>query len=69
MYGLFGQYLVEIQLFENLKSEGAKNQNTEKIVFKFDQMKFWIMHITNQKWSFYIFMVGNLQNIFMKHDL
>ncbi len=24
MYGLLGQYLVEIQLFENLKSEGAK---------------------------------------------
>ncbi len=27
------------------------------------------MHITNQKLSFNIFMVGNLQNIFMKHDL
>ncbi len=24
MYGLLGQYLVEIQLFENLESEGAK---------------------------------------------
>ncbi len=27
------------------------------------------MHITNQKFSFDIFMVGNLQNIFMEHDL
>ncbi len=30
------QYLAEIQLFENLESEGAKkNQNIEKIAFKF----------------------------------
>ncbi len=27
------------------------------------------MHITNQKLSFDIFTVGNLQNIFMEHDL
>ncbi len=27
------------------------------------------MHITNQKLNFDIFMVGNVQNIFMKHDL
>ncbi len=26
-----GQYLVEIQLFENLEYEGAKNRNIEKI--------------------------------------
>ncbi len=32
-------------------------------------MKFLAMHITNQKLSFDIFTVGNLQNIFMKHDL
>ncbi len=31
-------------------------------------MKFLVMHITNQKLSFDIFMV-NLQNIFMEHDL
>ncbi len=31
--------------------------------------KFLAMHITNQKWSFYIFTIGNLQNIFMDHDL
>ncbi len=32
-------------------------------------MKFLAMHITNQKLSFDIFMVENLQNIFMEHDL
>ncbi len=46
-----------------------KNQNIEKIAFKVVQMKFLAMHITNQKWSFDIFTVGNLQNIFMEHDL
>ncbi len=45
-----------------------KNQNDEKIAFKIVQMKFLAMHITNQKLSFNIFMVGNLQNIFMEHD-
>ncbi len=44
------QYLVEIQLFENLESEGAKkNLYTEKIAFKVVQMKFLAMQITNQK--------------------
>ncbi len=51
----------------NLKVQ--KNFNTEKIIFKVVQMKFLAMHITNQKLSFNIFMVGNLQNIFMEHDL
>ncbi len=46
-----------------------KKQNIEKISFKFVQMKFLAMRITNQKLSFYIFTVGNLQNIFMEHDL
>ncbi len=45
-----------------------KNLNIEKIAFKVVQMKF-LMHITNQKCSFDIFTVGNLQNIFMEHDL
>ncbi len=49
---MIGQYLAEIQLFENLESEGAKNRNIEKITFKVVQMKFLAMHITNQKWSF-----------------
>ncbi len=45
-----------------------KNLNIEKIAFKVVQMKFLAMH-TNQKLSFDIFTVGNLQNIFMEHDL
>ncbi len=46
-----------------------KNQNIKKIIFKVVQMKFIAMHITNQKLNFDIFMVGNLLNIFMEHDL
>ncbi len=46
-----------------------KNQNIEKIAYKVVQMKFLAMHITNQKLSFDIFTVGNLQNIFMEYDL
>ncbi len=46
-----------------------KNLNIEKIIFKVVQIKFLAMHITNQKLSFNIFMVGNFQNIFMEHDL
>ncbi len=45
-----------------------KNLNIEKITFKVVQMKFLAMHITNQKWSFDIFTVRNLLNIFMEHD-
>ncbi len=56
-------------IFVNLESEGAKKINIEKITFKVVQMKFLAMHITNQKLSFDIFMVGNSQNIFMEHDL
>ncbi len=37
-----------------------KNLNIEKIIFKIVQMKFLVMHITNQKLSFDIFTVGNL---------
>ncbi len=46
-----------------------KTQNIEKIVFKIFQMQFLAMHITNQKLSFDIFTFGNLQYIFMEHDL
>ncbi len=49
MFVMIGQYLAEIQLFENLDSEGAKNLNIEKISFKSIQMKFLAMHITYQK--------------------
>ncbi len=62
--------MAEIQLFENLESEGAKkNLNIEKIAFKVVQMKYLAMHVTNQKLNLDIFTVGNLQNIFMEHDL
>ncbi len=63
---MIGQHLAEIHLFENLESESSK-----KIAFKCKvvQMKSLAMHITNQKLSFDIFMVGNLQNIFMEHNL
>ncbi len=61
---MIGQYLAEIQLFENLRVQ--KNLNIEKIIFKVVQMKFLAMHITNQKLSFDIFTVGTF---FMEHDL
>ncbi len=46
-----------------------KNLNIEKIAFKVVQIKFFAMHNTNKKLSFDIFTVGNVQNIFMEHDL
>ncbi len=55
-------------IFVNLESEGAKNLNIEKIIFKVVQMKFLEMHINIKKLSWYI-TVGNVQNIFMEHDL
>ncbi len=42
-----------------------KNLNIEKITFKVVQMKFFAMHITNQKMKKFWY----LQNIFMEHDL
>ncbi len=56
-------------IFVNLESEGAKNLNIEKIIFKVVQMKFLAMHINNQKLRFDIFTVGNLQNIIMEQYL
>ncbi len=58
-----GQYLK----IWNLRVQ--KNRNIEKIIFKVVQMKFIAMHITNKKLSFDIFTVGNIQSIFMEHDL
>ncbi len=64
------QYLAEIQLFSKSGVWGCKkNRIIKKIAFKIVQMKFLAMHITNQKLSFDIFTVGNLQNIVMEHDL
>ncbi len=56
--------------YKNLESEGAKkNVNSEKITFKVVQMNFLAMHITNQVLHFYRFAVGNVQYIFMEHDV
>ncbi len=63
------QYLAEIQVFENLKFEGANNQNTEKITFKFVQMKSLAMHLQIKKKSFDMFTVGNSLNIFIEYEL
>ncbi len=71
MYGLLGSDNISPRYnylkIKNLRVQ--KKQNTEKIDFKIEQMKFLAMHITNQKWSFDIFMVRNLQNILMEQDL
>ncbi len=71
MYGLLGSDNIwpryNYLKIWNLRVQ--KNINIEKIIFKVVQMKFLAMHITNQKLSFDIFTVGNLQNIFMEHDL
>ncbi len=56
-----GQYLSEIQLFEN--------HNIETTAFKVVQIKFLAMHITNQKLVFDTFMIRHLLNIFIEHDL
>ncbi len=62
--------MAEIQLFENLESEGAKKTlNIEKIAFKAVQMKSLAMHKKKKKKKIMIFMVENLQNILMEHDL
>ncbi len=65
---MIGPYLAKIYL-KILNLRAQKNQNIEKITVKVVQMKFLAMHITNQKLSFDIFTVGNVQNIFMEHDL
>ncbi len=49
---VIGQYLAEIQLFENLESEWAKKRNIEKIAFKVVRIKFLAIHITNKKITF-----------------
>ncbi len=71
MYGLLGSANIcpryNYLKIWNLRVQ--KNLNIEKIIFKVVQMKFLAMHRTYQKLSFDIFTVGNVQNIFMEHDL
>ncbi len=54
--------------FRYYSKKGEKNTNIEKTTFKVVQMKSLAMHIMNQKLSFDIFRVGNVQNIFLEHD-
>ncbi len=50
---MIGQYLAEIQLFDNLESESAKTSKYwEKLPLKVVQIKFLAMHITNPKLRF-----------------
>ncbi len=49
------QYLADIQLFENLESEGAKNLNIDNIGFKVIYIKDNnTIHITNKNKFWYI---------------
>ncbi len=68
MYGLLGYDHIWPR-YNYLKIWNLRVQKNKKITFKVVQMKFLAMYITNQNLSFNIFMVGNLQNIFMEHDL
>ncbi len=56
-------------LAENLESEGAKKIKILTVAYKFVQIKFLAMYILIKKTSFDIFMVCNLINIFVEHDL
>ncbi len=71
MYGLLGKDNIWPRYnylnIWNLRVQ--KNLNIEQIAFKVVQIKSLAKHITNQNRSFDIFTVGNLQNIFMEHDL
>ncbi len=67
-----GQYLAEIQLFENLESESAKKKNKSKYWEKSPLN--WSKWRSQQfKWPIknevYIFTVRNLLYIFKEHDL
>ncbi len=59
---------INVSQFCHLESEGKKKR-FEKIAFKVVQMRSLATHITNEKFSFDIIMVGNVKNIFMEHDL
>ncbi len=71
MYGLLGLDNIWLRYYYlkiwNLRVQ--ENLHIEKIAFKIVQMKFFAKHITNQTFIFDIFMIGNVQNIFMEHDL
>ncbi len=55
-----------VRIGQYLESESKKKK---KLPLKLSKMKSLAMHIITQKLSFDIFMVRNIQNIFMEHDL
>ncbi len=71
MYGLLGSGNIWpiYNYLKILNLRVQKNLHIENITFKIVSIKFLAMHITNTIFSFDIFTVGNLLNIFMKHDL
>ncbi len=68
MYGLLGSDNIWLR-YNYLKIWNLRvqkiNPNIETFAFKVIQMKSLAMHITNQKFSFDIFKVGNWSNIIM----
>ncbi len=69
MYGLLGQDKMWLRDTTIWKSGiwGCKKKKVWEN--RLSEKKFLAMRITNKKLSFDIFTVGNLQNIFMEHDL
>ncbi len=63
-----GPYLAKIQLFGNPESEGAKKSKYWENLLEIEK-KFLAKENISQELSFDTFAVGNLQNIFMEHDL
>ncbi len=62
-------YFIKKKIIQIWNLRMQKNLNTEKIAIKVVQMKSLAMHITYQQWRFYMFMLRNVQNILMEHDL
>ncbi len=66
---MIGTYLANIQHLKIWNLRVQKNLNIAKIIFQVVQLKFLAMHITNQKLSFDIFTVRNVQNNLIEPDL
>ncbi len=71
MYGLLGYDNIWLRYNKSVIWGCKKRENLhiEKIAFKVVQIRFLVMHITNQTSRFDLFKVGHSQNIFMKHNL
>ncbi len=66
---MMGQYLAEMQLFKNLKSEGAKKSKYLENRLLSCPNEVLSYAYCQSKRSFDIFTVRNVQNIFTEHDL